>query len=245
MTPQDVIVRPRPWRRRVLLGAWLTAAAIICARAVQVQGVQAQQWRAVAEAQHRRDEEVVAARGSVLYRDGTPLAVSRERFSVGIAPNELINVEAARALLVDALSISPQRAKQLTGLERRWSVVPGRYPPAVRRQLNGVRGIHVTRELQRYHPLGDLSDGVLGVVRDNIGRGGVEQAFQDLLSGRPGQVVVARATSAVRSPASVFSSSHHIRAVRSCSRSTWICRRSRARRCKKRSRIRKLVAETC
>ncbi len=192
MTPQDVIVRPRPWRRRVLLGAWLTAAAIICARAVQVQGVQAQQWRAIAEAQHRRDEEVVAARGSVLYRDGTPLAVSRERFSVGIAPNELINVEAARALLVDALSISPQRAKQLTGLERRWSVVPGRYPPAVRRQLNGVRGIHVTRELQRYHPLGDLSDGVLGVVRDNIGRGGVEQAFQDLLSGRPGRVVVAR-----------------------------------------------------
>ena len=79
MTPQDVIERPGPLRRRVLLAAWLTAAAIICVRAVQIQGVQSQQWRAVAEAQHRKDETVVAARGSVLDRDGTPLAVSRER----------------------------------------------------------------------------------------------------------------------------------------------------------------------
>ncbi len=192
MTPQDVIGRPGPWRRRVLLGAWLTAAAIICLRAGQIQGVQAQRWRAVAEAQHRKDEKVVAARGSVLDRDGTPLAVSRERFSVGIAPHELINVEAARALLVDALGIPSRKAQELTAPERRWSVVQGRYSPAVREKLNGVRGIHVTRELQRYHPHGDLADGVLGVVLDDKGRGGVEQEFEDLLRGSPGRVVVAR-----------------------------------------------------
>jgi len=192
MTLQDVIARPSPLRRRILLGAWFTAAAIICVRAGQIQGVQAQRWRALAEAQHRKDEEVIAARGSVLARDGTPLAVSRERFSVGIAPNELVNVEAARALLVDALGISSRKARQVTSVERRWSVVQGRYPPAVREQLSGVHGIYVTRELQRYHPHGDLADGVLGVVLDDTGRGGVEQVFEDLLSGRPGQEVVAR-----------------------------------------------------
>ena len=192
MTPQDVIARPGPVRRRVLLGVWFTVAAVICVRAGQIQGVQAQQWRALAEAQHRKGEEVLAARGSVLDRDGTPLAVSRERFNVGIAPNELMNVEAARALLADALGISSRRARQVTSLERRWSVVQGRYPPAVRDQLNGVRGIYVTREFQRYHPHGDLADGVLGVVLEDTGRGGVEQAFEDLLSGRPGQEVVAR-----------------------------------------------------
>ena len=129
MTRQDVIARPRPWRRRVLLGAWLTAAAVICLRAGQIQVLQAPQWRALAEAQHTKDEEVVAARGSVLDRDGTPLAVSRERFNVGIAPNELRDVETARALLVDALGISTRKALQLTSLDRRWSVAPGRYPP--------------------------------------------------------------------------------------------------------------------
>jgi cell division protein FtsI (penicillin-binding protein 3) len=192
MTRQDVIARPRPWRRRVLLGAWLTAAAVICLRAGQIQVLQAPQWRSLAEAQHTKDEEVVAARGSVLDRDGTPLAVSRERFNVGIAPNELRDVEAARVLLVDALGISTRKALQLTSLDRRWSVALGRYPPAVREQLSGVRGIHVTRELQRYHTHGDLAEGVLGVVVDDEGRGGVEQAFEDLLSGRSGKAVVAR-----------------------------------------------------
>ncbi len=192
MTRQDVIARPKPWRRRLLLGAWLTAAAVICLRAGQIQVLQAAQWRSLAEAQQPRDEEVVAARGSVLDRDGTPLAVSRERFKVGIAPNELRDVEAARALLVDALGISARKALQLTSPDRRWSVAQGSYPPAVREQLSGVRGIHMTREFQRYHTHGDLADGVLGVVVDDEGRGGIEQAFEDLLSGHPGQEVVAR-----------------------------------------------------
>ena len=193
MSEHDQAGRPSPWRRRVLLGVWLLAAATICVRAGQIQGVQASEWRALAEAQHRKDEEVVATRGSVLDRYGTPLAVSRERFSIGIAPNELTDVDAARALLVDALGISPRKARQLTSSERRWSVAPGRYPPTVRERLSGVRGIHVARELQRYHPHGDLARGVLGGVRDdNTGRGGVEQAFEDRLSGRPGRAVVAR-----------------------------------------------------
>ena len=123
MTRQDVIARPKPWRRRLLLGAWLTAAAVICLRAGQIQVLQAAQWRSLAEAQHTRDEEVVAARGSVLDRDGTPLAVSRERFKVGIAPNELRDVEAARALLVDALGISARKALQLGLVLRGGSVV--------------------------------------------------------------------------------------------------------------------------
>jgi len=192
MTSRDVVTRPGPWRRRILLGAWLAAAAIICLRAGQIQVLQGPQWRSLAEAQHKKDKEVVAARGSVLDRDGMPLAVSRERFTVGIAPNELTDVGAARALLVDALGISKRKALQLTSLERRWSVAQGRYPPTVREQLGGVRGIHLTRELQRYHTHGDLAAAVLGVVVDDTGRGGVEQAFEELLSGRPGQEVVAR-----------------------------------------------------
>ena len=185
-------MRPGPWRRRALLTAWLGAAAVICTRAGQIQGVQASQWRDLAEAQHRTDRDVVAARGTVLDRDGTPLAVSRERFRVSIAPNELVDRDAARLLLTETLGISASKAAQLTAGGRRWRVVPGRYPPTVREPLEGVRGIYVDRELQRYHPHGDLAGGVLGVVLDDIGRGGVEEAFEDLLSGTPGREVVAR-----------------------------------------------------
>jgi hypothetical protein len=31
---------PSPWRRRTLLGFWLAISSLICARAIQIQGVQ-------------------------------------------------------------------------------------------------------------------------------------------------------------------------------------------------------------
>ncbi len=66
MMQDETVSRPGPGRHRVLLGVWLLASAIILVRAGQIQGVQAAEWRAVAEAQHRKGKEVVAARGSVL-----------------------------------------------------------------------------------------------------------------------------------------------------------------------------------
>jgi cell division protein FtsI (penicillin-binding protein 3) len=192
MTGKAVDLRPGPWRRRVLLGVWLGAAVVVCVRAGQIQGVQASAWRAIAESQHSADNEVVATRGAVLDRDGTPLAVSRERFRVSVAPNELIDVDEARRLLTETLGISTAKAAQVTSSERSWHVVPDRFPPTVREPLKGVRGIHIDRELQRYHPLGDLARGVLGAVIDDVGQGGIEQAFEDLLRGASGREVIAR-----------------------------------------------------
>jgi cell division protein FtsI (penicillin-binding protein 3) len=192
MIRADHTERPRPWRRRVLLGAWLAGAGLVCVRAGQIQLVQASQWRGMAEAQHRTDKPVVASRGSVLDRDGTPLAVSRERFRVSVAPREIGDVRSTRALLTEVLGISDSRAARMTSTDRKWAVAPGRYPPTVRARLRGVRGVYVERELQRYHPHGDLARGVLGVVLDDAGRGGIEQAFEEILSGTPGREVVAR-----------------------------------------------------
>ena len=73
-----------------------------------------------------------------------------------------------------------------------WTVAPDLHAPAVRDGLRGVRGVHLERVLQRYHPHGDLARGVLGVLRDDRGAGGVEFAFEELLGGTPGRQVIAR-----------------------------------------------------
>ena len=114
--------RPSVWRRRVLLVAWLLALGVICMRAGQVQIAQASEWRSMAESQHRADQIVAATRGSILDRDGTPLAVSRERVRVSIAPREIEDVEVTKALLEEHLGISRTTASQLTSLERKWAV---------------------------------------------------------------------------------------------------------------------------
>jgi cell division protein FtsI (penicillin-binding protein 3) len=185
-------LRPGAWRRRLLLAGWLAASLGVCLRAGQIQIGQKSVWRSIAENQHKQDNEVAAARGTVLERDGAPLVVSRETYRVGVAPNELRDPDATRALLQETLGLSARKARQLVSADRVWAQVPGRFPPAVRESLRGVRGVYLQRELERHLPHGDLARGVLGTVLEGEGRGGIEQAFESLLRGRAGKEVTAR-----------------------------------------------------
>jgi cell division protein FtsI (penicillin-binding protein 3) len=188
----DFHPRRGAWRRRTVLAAWMLGALVICVRAAQIQVVQGREWSELAEAQHTTDKVVAAARGSVQDRDGALLAVSRESYRVGVAPHELEDATAVAKLLQAVLEVPAWKAQQLVSRERRWAVVPGTFPPAVRERLSGVRGVYLDRELERYHPHGDLARAALGVVLDGAGQGGVEQAFDELLRGHPGREVVAR-----------------------------------------------------
>ncbi len=183
---------PSPWRRRLVLAGWLAGAIAVLVRAGQVQIVQAAEWRDMAEAQHRTDMAIEATRGSILDRDGTPLAVSRERIRVSVAPREIDDLDEVRQLLREELGLSSSQVARLTSKDRRWSVVPELYAPDVRERLRGISGVHLERVLQRFHPHGDLARSVLGVVLDGSGRGGIEQQFESLLGGTPGREVVAR-----------------------------------------------------
>lgn len=181
-----------PWRRRFVLALWLAASGAICVRAGQIQIVQGVTWRGMAEAQHQTDVEVPATRGAILDRDGTPLAVSRERIRVSVAPREVLDVAGTRDLLRETLGLSRSRVERLTSTHRVWAVAPDLYAPVVREQLRGVQGVHLERVLQRYYPHGGLARGVLGALQENRGAGGIEFAFEELLGGTPGREVIAR-----------------------------------------------------
>lgn len=179
-------------RRRFLLGVWLLAGLVVVARAADLQVLEGADWRDEAERQHRRTAAIPAARGSILDRDGVPLAVSHETFRVNVAPHEVKDRPGTAELLSRALDVSRAEADRVLRSDRRWVVLPGRYSPTVREALMGVRGVYVERELRRFHPHGELVAGVLGAVIDGEGRGGVEQTFEAVLAGIPGQEVVAR-----------------------------------------------------
>lgn len=192
MSARSSTERLPPWRRRFLLVSWLAAALVVCVRAGQIQVAQGATWRDMAEAQHQTDVAVEATRGSIMDRDGTPLAVSRERVRVSVAPKEIVDIEAARTLLRETLGLSRSAVVRLTSRDRTWAVAPDLYAPVVRERLRGVSGIHLERVLQRYHPHGDLARGVLGTLQESRGAGGVELTFEDLLGGTPGREVIAR-----------------------------------------------------
>jgi cell division protein FtsI (penicillin-binding protein 3) len=179
-------------RRQLLLGIWLFANGAVLLRAADVQVRQADRWRAAAEAQHQKTIEIAAPRGRILDRDGVPLAESREVVRVSIAPNELKDRARAIKLLTSALRLSTSEAKRHTDPADRWSVIRGSYDPSVLETLEGVRGIYLETAHVRSYPRGDLARGVLGAVIDGEGQGGIEEVYEEILSGRPGHEVALR-----------------------------------------------------
>jgi len=179
-------------RRGVLLAAWLVAGLVLALRAVQIQVLQGPMWRAAAEEQQRTERDVSASRGAILDRDGVSLALSHETFRIGVAPHELSDREATATILRETLGISSSEAGRITGSDRRWVYVPGRFPPTVREPLATVRGVYVERELRRFYPYDDLAKGLLGGVVDELGAGGIEQEYEDHLRGVAGTEMLAR-----------------------------------------------------
>lgn len=192
MRAQSRIDRKVVFRRRLLLAGWLLGAGAILARSAELQVVEGSDWRDAAAGQHRKTLEVAAPRGAILDRNGVPVAESRERYKVSLAPHELADRDAAATALAAALEISDRQARSLTQSGKRWVVVSGEYPARVREHLAGIEGIYLERRLPRFYPHGDLVRGVLGSVRGETGTGGIEQAYDAVLAGVPGRQVQAR-----------------------------------------------------
>ncbi len=180
------------FRRRLLLGFWLLCVVGILARAAELQIVQGSEWRAEAERQHRTTDEIPAARGAILDRDGVPVALSHETFRVGVAPHEVRDTVGTAEALSEVLRMPPTEARGLFRGARRWVSLPGRFSPGARDALTSLRGVYVERELNRFYPHGELMRGLLGAVIDGAGAGGMEQQFDEHLQGRPGTQVRSR-----------------------------------------------------
>ena len=179
-------------RRRFLLLSWIVLGGVLVARSAEVQVAEGRDWASDALGQHQKSKVVPAPRGRIMDRNGGELAISHWRAEVGIAPNELQNRELTTAALVENLGVGVRTARRVTAAERSWHVVPGRYSMTQVVQLRELTGVHVKGELHRLYPREGLGRGLLGLVQDQAGAGGIEQAMDSVLSGRAGREIVAR-----------------------------------------------------
>ncbi|HEX2092464.1 MAG TPA: penicillin-binding transpeptidase domain-containing protein [Longimicrobiaceae bacterium] len=181
------------FRRRILLCSFGIAAVAVLGRAFQLQALQGEKWRAEAVEQQQSRVPVPARRGGIFDRDGTPLALSYETFRISVAPGELADRGEAAAALRRVLGVSESAARRATGSRRAWVVLPGRFTAEQRRRLEGIRGIHSERRLERFYPQGDVGREVLGIVSaDGRALGGIEQEMNDVLRGTDGLAVLRR-----------------------------------------------------
>ncbi|MDE2974239.1 MAG: penicillin-binding transpeptidase domain-containing protein [Gemmatimonadota bacterium] len=179
-------------RRRLTLLCWLCVASVMIARATEVQVVERTAWMAEALAQHETSRVVPGARGRILDRNGVELAVSHWRATVGISPREVGDRDEVAAALVEHLGLSAAAARDVSARTGAWNVVPGRYSMTQVQGLRGLRGVYAEGELRRSYPREGLARGLLGVVREGVGRGGIEQSMDSMLAGRSGREIVVR-----------------------------------------------------
>ncbi|MGK7312212.1 MAG: peptidoglycan D,D-transpeptidase FtsI family protein [Candidatus Longimicrobiales bacterium M2_2A_002] len=180
-------------RRRLLLAALLLGGIGLLTRGFQLQVLQASEWEGQAERQQREQVVLPAARGAIFDRNGVPLATTREMLRVATAPGEMRDAGAVRAALARSLGLSARWLNRAVDRGRQWVVLPGRYEPTIRAELDGLRGVYLERTLERFRPHGTVALELVGTTSaDGRPLGGIELEADSLLAGEAGYAVVRR-----------------------------------------------------
>ncbi len=174
----------------VLLLAWIAVAA----RLFEVQAVRAEAYAARGMEQRLRREVLAADRGTIFDRDGNELAVTVDAITVYANPLQVEDPAAAARLIAPFAGVETEdleeRLRRDAGfvyvtrqLDRRRAEVIGDFD---------LPGIYLTQEPRRTYPSGRLAANVIGFVRkdDNVGLEGLELAHNEVLQGRPGELLV-------------------------------------------------------
>lgn len=199
MSEKPTIAWRTTLKRRLAVAAiaFLAWTAAIEARLVYLQIVRHEDLSARAERQQMRTVEAPARRGEILDRAGRVLAHSVEADSIYAVPTEIDDPDQAAAALCGALEDCETRDRQAIADRIR----RGRAFAYVRRQASpdqarrvaalALQGVGFMKEDRRFYPNKDLAAHVLGYAGlDNRGLNGIEAAYDSLIRGRPGTVLI-------------------------------------------------------
>ncbi len=176
----------------LLLAVMLTG---IAARLVWVQTVQAGQFAAQAEKQRTRELVLSPRRGSILDREGEPLAKTVDAKTIYAVPHAVKDATGTANALAGVLGGDP--ATYLRALRRSSSFsyiarkVDLDRASAVEKLK--IEGIGFLEDSRRTYPSGELACQVLGFVGiDDDGLSGLEKYYDEVLAGQPGRVLAER-----------------------------------------------------
>jgi cell division protein FtsI (penicillin-binding protein 3) len=182
---------------RLVLVCFALVFVGLVARAVHLQVFDEEFLTGQGEARHLRVEQIAAHRGTITDRNGEPLAVSTPVDSVWANPRELAESGADLSALSRALDLDKadllRRVTRST--DRSFLYLRRHMSPAAAESVQAlhVPGVYLQREYRRYYPAGEVVGHLLGFTNvDDQGLEGLELAFDDWLTGKPGSKRVLR-----------------------------------------------------
>ena len=179
-----------------IIGFWML---VVSARLVYLQVSQHQGLVNRARQQQQNALETSPQRGDLLDRQGRELARSVQTVSLFVDPDGLTPAQLERTAMELARSLGEkesdllQQLKDTQNQKKRFLWIARRLDadkanPIVAMNLPGVQAV---LEPKRFYPNGSLASHVLGFVGlDGQGLGGLEQAYNEKISGEPGQLFI-------------------------------------------------------
>ena len=184
--------------RMLMVGAGLGLCAVaLVGRAAYVQLVNSDFYQRQGEARYLREVPIATSRGMITDRNGEPVAVSTPVASIWVNPRELLAAPEHVPALAQALSLPADElmARLTQKADKEFMYLRRRMNPDVAEQIVALKipGVFSQREFRRYYPQGEALAHVLGFTNiDDHGQEGLELAFDEWLSGKPGAKKVIR-----------------------------------------------------
>jgi cell division protein FtsI (penicillin-binding protein 3) len=178
-----------PWRSRFLLLLVALAFGGLLIRAADVQLVRNDFYQEEGEKRFAKSFEVGASRGRVLDRNGLVLATSVEASSVWAIPKDFEADARQRKQLANLLGLKAAELETRLDAHDNFAWLRRQVEPAVWAEVKALnlKGVHQTREFRRTYPEGEAAAQIVGFAdTDEIGREGIELAFNQQLTGKPG-----------------------------------------------------------
>jgi cell division protein FtsI/penicillin-binding protein 2 len=185
-------------RRAVVAGVCLLVwTAAIEGRLVFLQVVRHADLTARADRQQMRTVTAPAKRGEIRDRNGRLLAYSVDVDSVYAVPAEIGDATPTAQALCRALDdCDPGKLKAMVerfSTSRAFAFVERFVTPQVAARVAALdlEGVGLMKESRRYYPKKELAAQLLGYVGvDNVGLGGIEAAYDSVVRGRNGKILV-------------------------------------------------------
>jgi cell division protein FtsI (penicillin-binding protein 3) len=191
-------VKPAATNRRItiLAAGFLLLLAAAFARAAWIQVIKGPEYAAMALRQHRETVVVPAARGTIVDRNGEPLAIGRLATTVYANPRQVdrprdLTLAAAKQLGLDSAELYPT----LVDRSRGFVYVARKADPHKAKNLEALdfAGLGFYPEELRYYPQGPVAAQVLGYAGlDNVGLEGLERSLESTLAGKPGSQTIVK-----------------------------------------------------
>jgi len=181
------------WRARLLWGLLAIVVGVIVYRTFVIQIIRHDRYLERAEKQWVRRVKWPATRGSIFDRNGSLLAATQKKYTVGVTPKHFPRNVRTERFLAEALDLSERSVRRSLAADRAY-VQLARNVPLDEDEVAGLSslpGVKLDQVHDRINPLGALPSELIGTVNlQNVGTCGVEAQFQDLLRGEDGWVLV-------------------------------------------------------